>query len=142
MKKLILLLVVLWFPTTLVAGKPHSHIDEILVKFVAAFNNGDAATVASFYSVDAALIPPGAERVDGRSDIQAFWQGAIDSGMTIVDLHAVEVDARNDIAGEVGEFTLNVPGDSGSTNIDGRYIVIWKRVEHTWQLHRDIWNTK
>jgi ketosteroid isomerase-like protein len=142
MKKLIPLLVVLWFPTTLVAGNPHTHIDQVLVKFVAAFNDGDAATVASFYSEDAALFPPGADRVDGRSAIQAFWQGAIDSGMTIVDLHAIEVDARQDIAGEVGVFILSVPGDSGSTNVDGQYIVIWKRVGHTWQLYRDIWNTK
>jgi len=25
--------------------------------------------------------------------------------------------------------------------IDGKYIVIWKRSGHTWQLYRDIWNT-
>ena len=143
MKKLIpLLVVVLWFPTTLLAEKPRTHIDEVLVQFVDAFNDGDAATVASFYAEDAVLFPPGADRVDGRSAIEAFWKGAIDSGMTIVDLHAVEVDARYDIAGEVGVFTLNVPGDAGSTDVDGQYIVIWKRDGHTWQLYRDIWNTK
>ena len=141
MKKIITLLVVLCFPVTVLAGNPHTHIDEVLVKFVNAFNDGDSKTVASFYSEDAALIPPDSDRVDGRSAIQAFWQGAIDAGMTIVDLHAVEVDARDDIAAEVGVFTLNVPGDSGSTDVNGRYIVVWKRVDHTWQLYRDIWNT-
>jgi len=128
-------------PTTLVAGEPRAHIDETIVKFVAAFNAGDGATVASLYSEDAALFPPGAARIDGRSAIQPFWQGAIDSGMTIDDLHAVEVDSGGDVAGEIGVFVLSVPGENGQTKIPGQYIVVWKRTGHTWQLHRDIWNT-
>jgi ketosteroid isomerase-like protein len=142
MKRLLTILALgILLPTTLVAGEPRTHIDETLVKFVAAFNVGDGATVASFYSEDAALFPPGGERIDGRSAIQTFWQGAIDSGMKIDDLHAVEVDSGGNISGEVGVFILSVPGDSGVTKIPGNYIVIWKRSGHTWQLHRDIWNT-
>ena len=41
-------------------------LQDILVKFVAAFNAGDAATVAGFYSEDAAVFPPDGPRVDGR----------------------------------------------------------------------------
>ncbi len=141
MKRLLTIIVLgILLPTTLTAGEARTHIDEALVKFVAAFNAGDGATVASLYSEDAALFPPGGERVDGRSAIQAFWQGAIDSGMKLDDLHAIEVDAGGDIAGEVGVFILSVPGDSGVTKVAGKYIVIWKRAGHTWQLHRDLWN--
>jgi uncharacterized protein (TIGR02246 family) len=128
-------------PAASLASEPRQHIDEILVSFVAAFNAGDGATVAGFYTEDAALLPPGGGRVDGRDAIQAFWQGAADSGMKIDDLHAIEVDARQDLAGEVGVFTLSVPGESGVTKVVGKYIVIWKRTGHTWQLYRDIWNT-
>ena len=138
---LTILMLGILLPTAAMAGESRTHIDEALVKFVAAFNAGDAATVASLYTEDAALYPPGAERVDGRSAIQTFWQGAIDSGMKIDDLHAVEVEARSDVAGEVGVFTLSVPGDSGPAKVDGKYIVIWERSGHTWQLYRDIWNT-
>ena len=142
MKKLLTILALaILLPTILMAGETRTHIDDVLVKFVAAFNAGDGATVASLYSEDAALFPPKGERIDGRSAIQTFWQGAIDSGMKIDDLHAIEVDSRGDIAGEVGVFILSVPGDSGATKIPGKYIVIWKRSGHTWQLHRDIWNT-
>ncbi len=129
-------------PTTLVASKPREHIDEISVEFVAAFNAGDGAALASLYSRDATLFPPGAERVDGRSAIQTFWQGAMDAGMKLDELRATEVISRGDIAGEMGGFILSVPGDSGVTKVIGEYIVIWKRDGHTWQLHRDIWNTK
>jgi len=142
MKRLLTIIVLgILLPTALTAGEVRTHIDETMVKFVAAFNAGDGATVASLYSEDAALFPPGGERVDGRSAIQTFWQGAIDSGMKIDDLHAIEVDSSSDIAGEVGVFILSVPGEGGVTKVPGQYIVIWKRTGHTWQLHRDIWNT-
>ena len=141
MKRLLTILALgILLPTTLVAGEPRTHIDEAMVKFVAAFNAGDGATVANLYSEDAALFPPGGERVDGRSAIQTFWQGAIDSGMKIDELHAIEVDSGSNVAGEVGVFILSVPGDSGVTKVAGKYIVIWKRTGHTWQIHRDIWN--
>ena len=142
MKKLLTFLVLgILLPTTLLAGEPRTHIDETLVKFVAAFNAGDGATVASFYTEDAALFPPGGARIDGRAAIETFWQGAIDSGMKIDDLHAIEVDSRSDLAAEVGVFILSVPGDDGAVKVPGQYIVTWKRSDHVWQLHRDIWNT-
>ncbi len=142
MKRLVIILMLwIWLPAAAAAGEPRAHIDETLVKFVAAYNAGDAATVASFYTENAVLLTPGGERVDGRAAIQAFWQGAIDSGMKIDDLHAVEVEARGNMAGEMGVFTLIVPGDAGPTKVGGKYIVIWMRSGQTWQLHRDIWNT-
>ncbi len=82
--------------TAAVAGEPRTHIDESMVRFVAAFNAGDGATVAGFYSVDAALFPPGGQRIDGRPAIQTFWQGASDSGLKIDELHAVEVISGGD----------------------------------------------
>lgn len=142
MKKLLTILALgILLPIAAVAGEPRTHIDETMVKFVAAFNAGDGATVAGFYSEDATLFPPGGQRIDGRSAIQTFWQGAIDAGMKLDELHAVEVIPGGDAASEMGVFVLSAPGDSGRTIIPGKYIVIWKRSGDTWQLHRDIWNT-
>lgn len=60
MKRLLTILALgILLPTALVASEPRAHIDESLVKFVAAFNAGDGATVASLYSEDATLFPPG-----------------------------------------------------------------------------------
>lgn len=137
-----LIAVLVMLPGLSWAGDPRSDIDNTLEKFVAALNAGDAATVASFYTDDAALLPPGSERVDGREAIQAFWQGAIDGGMKAQSLHAVEVFADGNVAGEVGVFLLTMPGDEGVAEIPGDYIVIWEKRDGVWQLHRDIWNTK
>ena len=112
-----------------------------MATFVVAFNSGDTATLASLYAEDAAILPPGGERVDGRANIQAFWQGAIDSGLKVDHFNIDEIFANGDKAADVGGFVLTAPGDGGITEIAGKYIVIWKRTDHTWQLYRDIWNT-
>jgi len=116
MKKLLSAFAIFAFSySAALAANPRTEIDETLIKFVAAINAGDAETVANFYTQDAALLPPDGERVDGRAAIREFWQGSIDSGLRFDKLHAVEVLAEGDLAGEVGVFTLTVPGDSGPT---------------------------
>ena len=118
-------------------------IAAALASFAEAFNGGDSAGVAALYTADAALFPPGAARVDGRAAIQAFWQGAIDDGITALSLEAVEVEESGDLAMEVGSFSLAVPGEGGQqTTVFGKYIVVWKKgADGVWRLYRDIWNT-
>lgn len=141
LKKLLFLGLCLLYSGFSLADAPRDHIDDALVTFVAAFNSGDSATVASFYTQDASLLPPDSTPIVGRAAIKDFWQGAIDAGMKIQKLQATEVESRSDTAYEVGEFTLVVPTEDGTTDVHGKYIVVWKRDGHTWQLHRDIWNT-
>jgi ketosteroid isomerase-like protein len=82
-------------------------------------------------------------RVDGREAIQAFWQGAIDQGLTDIKLEAVEVESAGNTAYEVGSFSLKAPNESGElVSSTGKYIVVWhKSADGNWRLHRDIWNS-
>jgi uncharacterized protein (TIGR02246 family) len=124
------------------ANSPRENIEEALATFAAAFNGGDGAGVAALYTDDAALLPPGGERVDGRAAIETFWQGAIDGGLTNLTLRVVEVEAKGDIAYEVGALSLQAPGEDGQpVTVEGKYIVVWQKgADGAWRLHRDIWN--
>jgi uncharacterized protein (TIGR02246 family) len=118
-------------------------IEAVLVKFSEAFNSKDAAAVAAHYAEDAAVFPPDSARIDGRANIQNFWKGAIDAGLSDLTLKAVEVQDQGDWAYEVGELGYSAPGtgDSRST-ATGKYIVIWKKdADGTWRIYRDIWNS-
>jgi ketosteroid isomerase-like protein len=99
---------------------------------------------AAFYAEDAAVFPPDAKRVDGRKGIEAFWKGAIEAGVTDVELKAVEVTEAADFAFEAGEGSLSVPVKGGSkSSLSIKYLVIWKKAgDGSWQLYRDIWNDK
>ena len=124
------------------AHSPRESIEAALTVFTAAFNSGDGAGVAALYTDDAALLPPGGQRVDGRAAIQTFWQGGIDGGLTNLTLRAVEVEGNGNAAYEVGAFSFQVPGEDGQpVTVEGKYIVIWKKgADGAWRLHRDIWN--
>jgi uncharacterized protein (TIGR02246 family) len=113
-------------------------IESINRGFAAAFLRGDAEAVAELYTEDAELLPPGAEAVAGRSAIAAFWKGAIDAGVKDLALTTVQVESTGDLAYEVGKVRL--VANDGQVSED-RYLVVWKRENGKWQLHRDIWNS-
>ncbi len=117
-------------------------IENQAAAFEQAFNAGDAEKVASFYTEDAAVFPPGSARIDGRDAIRDFWAGAIETGIGDLDLQIVEVSESGDLAVDVGTLTMTAPAEGGGrTDLAGKYIVVWQRgPDGTWRLHRDIWN--
>ena len=52
-----------------------AEIEAVNAKWVEFFNKGDFAGVASLYTDDAAVFPPGAGIVRGRDAIGAMWKG-------------------------------------------------------------------
>jgi uncharacterized protein (TIGR02246 family) len=108
-------------------------------KFSAAFAKKDAAQLASMYSSNAMALPPNGDIARGREAIQQLWDGAIKSGVAELILTTAEVEAHGDTAHEVGTYLMRSPG--GKQADHGKYIVVWKREQGQWKLHRDIWNT-
>jgi uncharacterized protein (TIGR02246 family) len=109
--------------------------------FIAAYAAHDSGKLALLYASDAAALPPGGDRANGREAIRRVWQGAMDAGVTNVTVRTIEVEARGDLAYEGGEYGLDAPGKDGKlAHSAGKYIVVWKRHNGTWQLYRDIWN--
>jgi ketosteroid isomerase-like protein len=108
-------------------------------KFMSAFGQKNAGAVAKLYTKGGQLLPPGSDMVTGGAAIQAFWQGALDAGLTQVQLDTVEVEGHRDTAIEVGKYTLR--GADGQVADAGKYLVIWKVEGRSWKLHRDIWNS-
>jgi uncharacterized protein (TIGR02246 family) len=115
-------------------------IQNLNDQFARAFNTGDIASVAAHYTDDAAVLPPGAEMVKGRSAIQAFWKGATEQ---IGDIKLTAVDVKplgSNAAREIGIFSLRTKG-SQPQEITGKYVVVWEKVGADWKLATDIWNT-
>ena len=122
-------------PDRTIRGNPSN---PAISDFAAAFLRGDAEAVAELYTEDAELLPPGAGVVAGRPAIAAFWKGAIDAGVKDLVLKTMQVESAGDLAYEVG--TVRIVASDGQVSED-RYLVVWKRENGKWQLHRDIWNS-
>jgi ketosteroid isomerase-like protein len=91
------------------------------------------------YTVNARILPPGAEMIEGRERIKSFWQQAI-AGLAIksAKLTTVDAEAAGDSIVEIGRAELIV-GDSDQA-VMVKYVVHWKQEDGKWKWHVDIWN--
>ena len=114
---------------------------------VAAFNTAvaayDSLAVGALYAQDAVLLPPNQERLVGTAGIRQFFAGLQQLNVSMAITPAViVVAASGDIAMEEGTWALSMPLPDGSTfNDNGKYLVAWKKVDGTWLMERDIWNS-
>ncbi len=141
MKKVFLAVALLAMTSAAQAADVKAAIDAVNLKFAAAYDKGDAASVARLYTPHATVLPPGSGTVVGRDAIQAFWAGAIRSGLKFTTLQAVSVEQLGNAAREIGRFSAEAPNaQKQMTKIEGKYVVVWKRVNGAWMLDTDIWN--
>jgi len=99
--------------------------------------------VGALYAQDAVLLPPNQERLEGTAGIRQFFAGLqqLNVSMAITPT-VIVVAASGDIAMEEGTWALSMPLPDGSTfNDNGKYLVAWKKVDGTWLMERDIWNS-
>ena len=102
------------------------------------YNAGDATGVASLYTNDSIVMPPGGPAVLGTEARVSFWQAVMASGLASIDLIEEEVFGMGDTAIDRGRLiAFDADGNQIAT---GKYIVVWKNEGGTWKLHRDIWN--
>lgn len=108
-------------------------------QFEAAARNGDLERLAALYTRDAMAIPPDGQVVKGRDNIKQMW-GTIAQqiGLKDVRLDTLDLEVAGETAYEVGEAVLTVASGRAVVN----FVVVWKKVDGQWRLHRDIWNAK
>ena len=104
----------------------------------AVVTNREINALDNIYTVDARILPPGADSIQGRAQIKGFWQQAI-AGLGVRDAKLTTVDAQaaGDSVIEVGRADLTL--DAGQI-LTVKYVVHWKEEDGIWKWHTDIWN--
>jgi uncharacterized protein (TIGR02246 family) len=116
-----------------------AEIAAINRQFEDAARKGDLDRLASLYTADAMALPPDGPVVKGRESIKQMWGSiAQQIGLKDVRLDTLDLELTGDTGYEVGEATLTV--SSGTAVV--KFVVVWKKVDGQWRLHRDIWNPK
>jgi ketosteroid isomerase-like protein len=120
-----------------------SHQEEqlpqaVITEVTRDFNQGDAARTAADYANDAEILPPRHPAIEGRPAITAFFQANMDKYISFGTDTQWSV-VRGDLAIEQG--TYNVRNVRVGENVEsGKYLRIWKRVDGTWKLYRDMFS--
>ena len=143
MKRTVLSLVLLLISSVSMAadvpGDFNAAVRSVGKEFQDAFPAKDSAKVGSLYAADAMIFPPNSEMVKGRENIQNFWKGLMDAGMS-AKLEVLETENQGNLGFETGRYTIL--GADGKTADQGKYIVVWKKDDSGgWKLYRDIWNS-
>ena len=116
-----------------------TEIDAANKNFMDALGKGDSVGVANCYTADAKFMGPNGPAVVGRANIQSVIGGFIQGGITKLELTATEVWGNENFIGEEGVMTLST--SDGKAVDKGKYIVLWKKEEGKWKMHRDLFNS-
>lgn len=116
-----------------------SEIAAVNRAFEDAARKGDMDRLALLYTPDAMALPPDGPVVKGRESIKQLWASVAQQiGLKEVRLQTIDLQIAGETAYEVGEAALTL--QSGAAVV--KYVVVWKRLDGQWRLHRDIWNAK
>jgi uncharacterized protein (TIGR02246 family) len=119
---------------------------EVIAKeygtMAAAFERGDADSIAEMYTDDAEMFVPGVPVILGKTAIRETWRSIVGAGGNRVAIDVREVQESGDLAYDTGRFTATAA--DGSVLNMGKWMVIWKRESRGgWKVHRDFmhWDT-
>jgi uncharacterized protein (TIGR02246 family) len=116
-----------------------AEIEAANAKWIEFFNKGDFAGVASLYTGDATVLPPGMAMVKGAAAIEAMWKNTAEQ---VGDPKLMTLDVKSlgpSAAREIGTFSLKTKG-AAPQEVTGKYVVVWEKVGGDWKLAADIWN--
>ena len=116
----------------------HSEISAVNDRFMKAVRTDDEEKFVGLYTDEAVLLLPGREPLTGLSGVRTFFASFKARGVREVQLTSLEIEDLGDTAWERGSVELT--GSDGAVVGKGKYIVIWKRDDGSWKLHRDIMN--
>jgi uncharacterized protein (TIGR02246 family) len=109
-------------------------------RFAAAAARSDAVAMASVYTGDADLVPPNAQPLRGTAAIRDYWRGGLEMGITGVDFETVRLDQAEDVAFEIGHYTLHFGrGDGVPITDEATYLVVHKhQPDGSWRRWAEI----
>ena len=111
--------------------------------FEHAVATGDIDAIAALLAPDVMALPPDGPIVAGKEEVKQLWASAIrDHGMKSCRISTDILDFAGDMASEVGHATMTLAPPGGNTEMTAniKFVVVWKRLDGKWLLHRDIWN--
>ncbi len=120
-----------------------AQIKEISAKWVAAFKQRDFAMIEALYASDGLLLPSNSPPIEGPKAIVEVWKSwaELPNVEVVFGVNRIEASSSGDMAYDYGWYTFAFDTDDGRFEDEGKYIVVWKRVDGAWKIAADILNT-
>ena len=104
-----------------------------------AYNANNLNGVVSLYAKDGCRMPPNQETVHGTEGIMAQLKGGKEHGVTKVKIAVTSAESMGDMSYGTGTYESSA---ADGTNVDkGKWMLVSKKINGSWKIQCDIWNT-
>ncbi|MFQ5704533.1 MAG: YybH family protein [Gemmatimonadales bacterium] len=103
----------------------------------------DTMSIADIYAVDGYFMPANAARIDGRDAIRSAWAELFQESNLSLTFQPTEIVVAQsaDMAYDIGTYSIGMDGPEGRIEDEGKYVVVWKKVNGEWKVAADIFNS-
>jgi len=121
-----------------------SDINQILQNaksFSKSIMNADFDGIAAAYTEDAKIFPNNRKIIEGKKDIREYWWHPKDVSIVYHEIIPSEIKVNGDEAYDYGYYKGRTKRPDGQeVSWEGKYVVVWKKVNGQWKMYLDIWN--
>lgn len=117
-------------------------IQEKIEAFSQAYMALDYDALANCYTIDGKILPPSTDIIVGREAIKKRW--TLPEGVKIPfhKISPVEIQVIGDIAHDIGYYEgRTLRKDGTEVSWEGKYLIVWKKVNEDWKIYADAWNS-
>ncbi|MFC1475071.1 YybH family protein [Candidatus Zixiibacteriota bacterium] len=108
-----------------------------------AMNAKDSEKTASFFSADGLMMPSNSPAIKGHEKIKEYFDAWLPDTNVISTFtpKIIEVAASGDLAYDQGTYHFEMKTADGTLKVDGKYIIIWQKINGEWKAIADISNS-
>lgn len=124
-------------------GDDKKSIKEMSAARAKAFNEGNSAEIAKYFTDDGLLMAPGKPAQKGKQAVQAYYQSIFDEYHTVLESGYEEVEVAGGLAYGRGfaKVTLFSKHKKDTLVSTAKYLnILRKQADGTWKTTHDIWN--
>ncbi|SHH30213.1 YybH family protein [Winogradskyella jejuensis] len=116
-------------------------IKENTLAFSRAYMDGDIDGLVNMYTEDGKIFPNNLNILSGKTELKKYWNLPEDTKILHHKVTPSEVKIENDTAYDYGYYEgKTLTKDKKEVQWQGKYIIIWKKVNGDWKIYLDIWN--
>ncbi len=123
---------------------PEEDIEQILAN-IQSFSKhlmaGESEKIVQAYTSDGKIFPNNTRILEGPEALRQYWTPSGSSQTVYHKVLPEEITVEGDKAYDYGYYEGKTRREDGSeVSWQGKYVIVWKKVEGEWKIYLDIWN--
>lgn len=100
------------------ASDPNSDLNDAVAR-------GDATAAGETYAREGKLLAPSTDVIEGRADIESYWEAGIALGLSRIAREPLSVETAEEVAIEIGRYQLEIDQGGGDRVVEeGKYLAV------------------